>query len=81
LGSQYFIEGYFLDHAFPDKKIAFEADGGIHFLSDGEFVGKDSVRDRVLQHLGWKVIHITEPQWRALSSTECDLFLKKNYEE
>lgn len=51
---QYCIEGYFVDFAFPDVRVAVEADGAPYH--EGERREHDRKRDWVLERQGWKVL-------------------------
>ncbi len=52
--AQYCIEGYFVDFAFPEARVAVEADGAAYH--QGERQERDRKRDWVLQKHGWKVL-------------------------
>jgi len=52
---QYCIEGYFVDFAFPDVRVAVEADGVAYHC--GERYARDRKRDWVIQRAGWKIMH------------------------
>lgn len=61
---EYFLEGFHLDIAFPEQKIAIEVDGPYHYYPDSdEPVTKDLLKDYVLERLGWRVIHINYKDW------------------
>lgn len=63
---EYFLQGYHLDIAFPEQKIAVEVDGPYHYYPDSdEPVAKDLLKDYVLKRLGWKVIHISYKDWSS----------------
>ena len=50
---QYCVEGYYVDFAFPDVKVAVEADGrGFH---SGVRKERDRKRDWVIRRAGWTV--------------------------
>lgn len=51
---QFCIEGYFVDFAFPEARVAVEADGAAYH--QGERRERDRKRDWVLRRLGWKVL-------------------------
>lgn len=50
---QFYIEGYFVDFAFPDVNLAIEADG-VEFHS-GDRRQRDQKRDWVIRRAGWTV--------------------------
>jgi len=52
---EYPIGGFCIDIAVPEEKIAFEYDGS--YWHDSE---KDSIRDSILEQLGWKVIRFVD---------------------
>ena len=51
---QFCIEEYFVDFAFPDVRVAVEADGAAYH--QGERRERDHKRDWVLRRQGWKVL-------------------------
>lgn len=57
----YYVDGYYLDYAFVDKKIDFEVDGSQHYV-DPKIIEHDKVRTQHLESLGWKTFRI---DWRA----------------
>jgi very-short-patch-repair endonuclease len=50
---QYCVEGYFVDFAFPDIRLAVEADGAA--FHGGEARQRDHKRDWILGNAGWTV--------------------------
>lgn len=50
---QFYIQGYYADFAFPDVRVAVEADGAIH--RDPARQRHDRKRDWVLRRAGWTV--------------------------
>jgi len=66
-------EGLSLDMAQPASKVAVEFDGPTHYLGDlgsAEYClhGRFFFKNRLLQKLGWKVIHVPYFEWRRLES-------------
>lgn len=51
---QFCIEGYFVDFAFPEARVAVEADGAAYH--QGERRERDRKRDQTLYRHGWKVL-------------------------
>ncbi len=69
LENEYQVEGYYLDIAFPSKKIGIEADGVLHFYpGSDEIIARDLLREKILQKLGWKIVHITWDDWQKAPS-------------
>lgn len=52
--NNYYVKPYWLDFAWPDKKIYFEVDGQTHFTSEG--YEHDNIRTLFLESIGWKLI-------------------------
>lgn len=50
---------YFVDFAFNELKLAIEIDGSQH-ITDEKRIESDTKKDKLLNDLGWKVIHYTE---------------------
>lgn len=50
---QYYIQGYYADFAFPDVRMAVEADGAVH--EDAAHRQHDRKRDWILGRSGWTV--------------------------
>lgn len=50
---QFYIQGYYADFAFPDVRVAVEADGAIH--EDAVHKEHDRKRDWILKRQGWTV--------------------------
>ena len=75
---QYCVEGYFVDFAFPDVRVAVEADGA-------EFHGEqqrdhDKKRDFHLRRAGWKVMHFRGSTIYQ-KSENCAYVIKKEVDE
>jgi len=51
--AQFCVEGYFVDFAFPDIRLAVEADGAA--FHGGEARDRDRKRDWILKNAGWSV--------------------------
>ncbi len=64
---EYFVEGYYLDCAFPEMKVALEIDNELfHNMSNSEEqLGKDVLRDRILKNLGWHIVHVLDSAWKG----------------
>ena len=57
-------QGYSIDLALPNERIAIEVDGPSHFVSSGEGagrapLGRTVIKRRQLSRLGWRVLSIT----------------------
>ena len=65
----YYVDGYFLDYAFVDKKIDFEVDGSQHYV-DPKIVEHDKVRTKHLESLGWKTFRIDWRAWQKMNDSQ-----------
>ncbi len=65
----YYVDGYYLDYAFVDKKIDFEVDGSQHYV-DPKIVEHDKVRTQHLESLGWKTFRIDWRIWQKMSNNQ-----------
>ena len=65
----YYVDGYYLDFAFLDKKIDFEVDGSQHYV-DPKIVEHDKVRTQHLESLGWKTFRIDWRVWQKMSNDQ-----------
>ena len=65
----YYVDGYYLDYAFLDKKIDFEVDGSQHYV-DPKIVEHDKVRTQRLESLGWKTFRIDWRVWQKMSNDQ-----------
>ena len=59
-------EGLSLDMAQPSTKTAVEFDGPTHYLKSGRPNGATTFKTRLLEALGWRVIHIPYYEWDEL---------------
>jgi len=50
---QFYIQGYYADFAFPDVRLAVEADGAA--FHEGQRQERDRKRDWILRRAGWTV--------------------------
>lgn len=56
---EHFIEGYFIDIAYPEEKIAIEINGPSHYIHDTEMVfGNEILRRHLLRARGWTVLTV-----------------------
>lgn len=66
---------YWLDFAWPEKKIYFEVDGKIHFTNEG--IEKDKIRTERLANAGWKLIgRCNWSEYQKLSFEEKEKFVE-----
>lgn len=65
----YYVDGYYLDYAFVDKKIDFEVDGSQHYV-DPRIVEHDKVRTQHLESLGWKTFRIDWRVWQKMTDSQ-----------
>ena len=68
-------EGFSLDLAQPELKLAVEVDGPSHYLKDvssGEDVvnGATRFKSQLLRGFGWTVAHMSHLDWRNKSTPE-----------
>ena len=61
-------EGYSIDLALPERRVAIEVDGPHHFSQPPEYVpsGATVIKRRQLRALGWNLIAIPFYEWYAL---------------
>ena len=72
-----FEHGYFLDIVLKKdgQKIAVEIDGPYHDLNNN---GSDWLRQKILECLGWRVLHISYQDWDSLTTEQAKKgFLKE----
>ena len=74
---QYCIKGYYADFAFPDVKVAIEADGAA--FHSGERRQRDRKRDAVLFNAGWTVKRFYASTIHTKASN-CAYVIKKEVE-
>lgn len=65
----YYVDGYFLDFAFIDKKIDFEVDGSQHYV-DSRIVQHDKIRTKHLESLSWKTFRINWCLWQKMNNEQ-----------
>lgn len=75
---QYCIEGYFVDFAFPDVRIAVEANGAAYH--SGDRVYYDRKRDSIIRRSGWTVMHF-KGSTIYQKSGNCAYVIKREVEE
>ena len=66
-------EGYSVDYALVDERIAIEVDGPSHFALSGDGagrrpVGKTVIKRRLLAALGWRLLEVPFWEWDPLGS-------------
>lgn len=75
--NNYFVKEchYWLDFAWPEKKIYFEVDGKTHFTNEG--IKKDKIRTERLANAGWKLIgRCNWSEYQKLSFEEKESFVQ-----
>lgn len=73
--NNFFVKKYWLDFAWPDKKIYFEVDGRTHFTEDG--ILHDKERTEFLNNEGWTLIgRCNWSEYQKLSREEKEAFVK-----
>lgn len=65
----YYVDGYYLDFAFIDKKIDFEVDGSQHYV-DPKIIEHDKIRTKHLESLGWKTFRIDWRLWQKMDNEQ-----------
>ena len=66
-------EGYSVDYALVDERIAIEVGGRLARSGDGAGrrpVGRTVIKHRQLAALGWRLLSITRDDWDPLSPPE-----------
>ena len=77
LKKEYFVSGYWLDFAIPEKMIYVEIDGEQHF-SDKRIVEHDKKRTEKLDALGWKCLRrVRWSTYQKLSQDEKEKYCKE----
>lgn len=72
----YYQNGYFLDFAWPDRKLYLEIDGEQHYV-DERIVEHDKIRNEKLKNDGWVCIErIRWSEYKKLSETEKKVFIQ-----
>lgn len=74
--NNYHVDRFYLDFAFPSKKIYFEVDGEQHYTE--EYIKRDEERTQILNTLGWTLI--TRVRWckfQALSKKDKEDYLNE----
>ena len=66
-------EGYSVDFALVDERVAIEVDGPSHFALSGDGagrrpVGKTVIKRRQLAALGWRLVSVTAADWDPLAA-------------
>lgn len=73
--NNYFVIKYWLDFAWPDKKLYFEVDGRTHFTEDG--IKHDQERTAFLKKEGWTLIgRCNWSEYQKLSKEEKEKFVQ-----
>lgn len=75
------VDRFFLDFAFPDKKLYFEVNGEQHYrkmYSGRDYQERDKERSDILSSLGWNCITIIRwSEFKALQASERTITLDK----
>ena len=72
----YHVDRYFLDFAWPDKKIYVEVDGEQHY-NDNKVIAHDITRINRLEKLGWKLLmRIRWSVFQKMSQIEKEQYVK-----
>lgn len=74
--NNFFVKKYWLDFAWPDKKIYFEVDGRTHFTDEG--ILHDKERTEFLKNEGWTLIgRCNWSEYQKLSRDEKEKFVQE----
>ncbi|KAI3795591.1 hypothetical protein L1987_38247 [Smallanthus sonchifolius] len=67
---EYVVDGYTLDAALIDLKVALEIDGPSHFSrNSGNPLGHTVVKRRYLEAAGWKLVSVSHQKWEELEGS------------
>lgn len=76
----YYQSGYFLDFAWPDRKIYIEVDGEQHYL-DNRIIEHDKIRTEKLLNEGWVCINrIRWSKYQKMTKDEKIKYIKQLFE-
>jgi hypothetical protein len=78
--NEFFIEGFFLDIAFPDSKTGIEVQGPSHF-HNGQLNCQTQFKIKLLKKLGWDIQCISYKDWYGKNNQERTHYLKNVFQE
>lgn len=74
--NNYFVKPYWLDFAWPDKKLYFEVDGQTHYTTEGKL--HDEERTNILKEQGWTLIERCNwSEYQRFSKDEKRAYIKE----
>ena len=60
------LQGYSIDIALPERRIALEVDGPSHFANDHTPTGNTKLKRRQLRATGWHPLSVSSHEWAQL---------------
>ncbi len=78
LQSEYLFESnFFLDIAYPEKRIAVEIDGPSHFDETSNVISSDIIKETLLEIRGWRLVRLSHKEWPKREDLRLKVLLAK----